>query len=66
MEPNPQSRSLLLDIFVKLRESEALKVITEHKLRLSFKERKGMFGHQPEIEFQSPCTFGFSIRENSI
>lgn len=59
--PNPQSKNLLLDIFVKLCESEAIRIITGHSLQLSFQKSSGIFGtRQGVIEFQSPKVYGFS------
>jgi len=61
MVPNPQSKNLLLDIFVKLCESEAIRIITGHSLQLSFQKSPGRFGlRQAVIGFQSPGVYGFS------
>ena len=63
--PNPQSRSLLLDIFVKVCESEAIEVITENSLCLSFQEHTGEFrNYHIDVELRSPSAFGFSQSDN--
>ncbi|GAH36993.1 unnamed protein product [marine sediment metagenome] len=59
--PNPQSRSLLLDVFVKVCESDAIEVITENYLCLSFQEHTGELGnYHIDVVLRSPSAFGFS------
>ena len=60
--PNPESRQLLIDIFLKICESEAIKAITSHSLILDFKGSKDMLAFHTDIEFRSPEAYGFNRR----
>ncbi|KKM06692.1 hypothetical protein LCGC14_1741450 [marine sediment metagenome] len=58
--PNPETRQLLVDIFLKICESDAVRAITSHSLQLDFSNSSNMENFHTDIEFKSPYTHKFS------
>ncbi len=62
--PSPESRQLLIDIFLKICESDAVKVITHHSSNLDFQGSLDPHTHRIDLEFESPETFGMPSQQD--
>jgi hypothetical protein len=56
--PSPESRLLLIDIFIKICESDAVRALAGHSLNLDFKGSLDEFHYHTDLEFNSPLPFG--------
>jgi len=64
--PNPQSRKLLLDIFLKICESEAVVAISGISMTLDFRGARDKFSPHRDITFRSSSCYHPQDRGSSI